>query len=49
MSSTPRLGFLHGGAFHQLAALADPAVRAWRPGRYTCPRPGRTTSPTWTP
>ncbi|MFE5239602.1 MULTISPECIES: hypothetical protein [unclassified Streptomyces] len=31
MSSPSRLGFLHGGAFHQLAALADPAVRAWRP------------------
>ncbi|WP_265690069.1 hypothetical protein [Streptomyces griseolus] len=25
------LGFLHGGSFHQLAALRDPAVRAWRP------------------
>ncbi|MGW3955068.1 hypothetical protein ACWEKM_29970 [Streptomyces sp. NPDC004752] len=25
------LGFLHGGSFHQLATLAEPAVRLWRP------------------
>ncbi|MEU3110069.1 hypothetical protein [Streptomyces albidoflavus] len=27
----PALGFLHGGCFSQLATLADPAVRLWRP------------------
>ena len=27
----PALGFLHGGSFSQLATLADPAVRLWRP------------------
>ncbi|AXQ54081.1 MULTISPECIES: hypothetical protein [Streptomyces] len=27
----PVLGFLHGGSFSQLATLADPAVRLWRP------------------
>lgn len=40
MSATPRLGFLHGGAFHQLATLADPAVRAWRPREIYLPEAG---------
>ncbi|NYV75157.1 hypothetical protein [Streptomyces sp. UH6] len=36
----PTLGLLHGGAFHQLATLADPAVRVWRPREIYLPEAG---------
>jgi hypothetical protein len=32
-----RLGILHGGSFHQLATLDDPAVRLWRPRAHYLP------------
>lgn len=37
---TTTLGILHGGAFHQLATLSDPAVKIWRPREIYLPEAG---------